>query len=152
MDGIVPKLRFVDKQKLLKHLKNCRDAKVKQRYLIMVNLISGRPPTAVSDVLQVTRSTVYRVAERFRFLGEAGLLDHREDNGQTKLDESYLTVEESILNVSFDKVGRHGVGFISARRLAWVPPRWRAAAASPATAGTPGELRGQPCRARSRAL
>ena len=92
MDGIVPKLRFADKQKLLKHLKYCRDAKVKQRYLIMVNLISGRPPTAVSDVLQVARSTVYRVAERFRFLGEAGLLDHREDNGQTKLDELYLAV------------------------------------------------------------
>lgn len=92
MDGIVPKLRFADKQKLLKHLKYCRDAKVKQRYLIMVNLISGRPPTAVSDVLQVARSTVYRVAERFRFLGEAGLLDHREDNGQTKLDESYLAI------------------------------------------------------------
>ena len=92
MDGIVPKLQFADKQKLLKHLKNCRDVKVKQRYLIMVNLISGRPPTAVSDVLQVARSTVYRVAERFRFLGEAGLLDHREDNGQTKLDESYLAV------------------------------------------------------------
>ena len=90
MDGIVPKLRFADKQKLLKHLKSCRDAKVKQRYLIMVNLISGRPPTAVSDILQVARCTVYRVAKRFRFLGEAGLLDHREDNGQTKLGESYL--------------------------------------------------------------
>ena len=63
---------------------------MKQRYLIMVNLISGRPPTAVSDILQVARCTVYRVAKRFRFLGEAGLLDHREDNGQTKLGESYL--------------------------------------------------------------
>ena len=92
MDGIVPKLRFADKQKLFKHLKNWRDAKVKQRYLIMVNLISGRPPTAVSDILQVARCTVYRVAKRFRFLGEAGLLDHREDNGQTKLGESYLAV------------------------------------------------------------
>lgn len=90
MDGIVPKLRFADKQKLLKHLKYCWDAKVKQRYLIMVNLISGRPPTVVSDILQVARCTVYRVAKRFRFLGEAGLLDHREDNGQTKLGESYL--------------------------------------------------------------
>lgn len=92
MDGIVPKLRFADKQKLLKHLKYCRDAKVKQRYLIIVNLISGRPPTTVSDVLQVARCTVYRVAKRFRFLGEAGLLDHREDNGHTKLGESYLAV------------------------------------------------------------
>lgn len=63
---------------------------MKQRYLIMINLISGRPPTDVSDVLQVARSTVYRVAERFRFLGEVGLLDHREDNGQAKLNESYL--------------------------------------------------------------
>lgn len=97
MDGIVPKLRFADKQKLLKYLKYCRDTKVKQRYLIMINLISGRPPAAVSDVLRVARSTVYRVAERFRFLGEAGLLDHREDNGQTKLDESYLAVLHEVV-------------------------------------------------------
>ncbi len=94
MDGntIVPKLRFAAKQKLVKHLRYCQDAKVKQRYLIIVNLISGRPPTELADLLQVARSTVYRVAQRFRHLGEVGLLDHREDNGQTKLDEKYLAI------------------------------------------------------------
>ena len=92
MDGIVPKLRFAAKQKIFKQMKYCRDAKVKQRYLIIVNLIAGRPPTELAEVLQAARSTVYRVAQRFRDLGEAGLLDQREDNGQTKLDESYLAI------------------------------------------------------------
>ncbi len=40
----------------------------------------------------VSPSTVYRLARRFRQAGEPGLLDHREDNGQTKLDERYLAV------------------------------------------------------------
>jgi transposase len=92
MDGIVPKLRFADQQKILKQMKYCRDAPVKQHYLIIVNLIAGRPPAELAQVLQVARSTVYRVARRFRDLGEAGLLDQREDNGQTKLEESYLAI------------------------------------------------------------
>ena len=92
MDGIVPKLRFAAKQKLFQQMKYCRDAKVKQRYLIIVNLVSARPPTVVAKVLQVARSTVYRAAQRFRDLGEAGLLDHRDDNCPTKLDESYLAI------------------------------------------------------------
>ena len=102
MDGntIVPKLRFAAKEKLLKHLRYCQDARVKQRYLIIVNLISGRPPTDVADVLQIARSTVYRVAERFGLLGEVGLLDHREDNGQTKLDEKYLAMLYKVVKAS----------------------------------------------------
>ncbi len=38
----------------------------------------------------MARSTVYRVAERFRKWEDVGLLDGREDNGQAKLDERYL--------------------------------------------------------------
>ena len=38
------------------------------------------------------RSTVYEVARRFREQGEAGLVDHREENGERKLDEWYLAV------------------------------------------------------------
>lgn len=92
MDGIMPTLRFADKQKIYRHMKYCQDVKVKQRYLIIVNLISSRPPTLVAKVLQVARSTVYRVARRFREQGEVGLLDRREDNGETKLEEPYLAL------------------------------------------------------------
>jgi putative transposase len=90
MDGIVPRLRWADKQKFLQYLRHCRDGPMKQRYLIIHNLLRSRPASEVAAAVGVARSTVYRVARRFCDLGEAGLLDQREDNGQTKLDEAYL--------------------------------------------------------------
>lgn len=44
-----------------------------------------------ADVLGIHNTTVYQVAKRFRQRGEWGLLDGREDNGVSKLDESYLS-------------------------------------------------------------
>lgn len=91
MDGIIPPLRFAAKEKLLRHLRQCRDAGLKTRYLIVVNLLDGRSARAAAAVLTVSVSTVYRVARRFREQGESGLLDRREDNGEVKLDEHYLS-------------------------------------------------------------
>jgi transposase len=59
-------------------------------YIIIIGLLNRRSPTQMAAVLQVHRSTVYRVAGRFREHGEVGLFDRREDNGQLKLDEAYL--------------------------------------------------------------
>jgi transposase len=92
MDGILPKAAFAVKHKVNRHMRECRDAGLKGRYLIIVNLLNGRSPTQTAEVLNVARSTVYRVAERFRELGEFGLLDRREDNGDLKLDEYYLSI------------------------------------------------------------
>ena len=89
MDGIIPELRFADKQKLLRRLRKCRDAGLKSRYLIVVNLFT-RAPTETAAALHIARSTVYRVAARFRQFGEWGLLDRREDNGASKLSEYVL--------------------------------------------------------------
>lgn len=89
MDGIIPELRFAGKQKLVRRMRECRDAGLKTRYLIVVNLFR-RPPTQTAAALHIARSTVYRVAARFRQYGEWGLLDRREDNGQPKLSEHVL--------------------------------------------------------------
>jgi transposase len=89
MDGIIPELRFADKQKLIRRLRKCRDAGLKTRYLIIVNLFK-RSVTETAAALHIARSTVYRVAERFRQFGEWGLLDRREDNGESKLSEHVL--------------------------------------------------------------
>jgi transposase len=91
MQEIVPKVRYSVKEKLLKHLRQCGEAKLRLRYLIIVNLLNGRRAYQTADVLRVHNTTVYRVAKRFREQGEWGLLDGREDNGTTKLDERYLT-------------------------------------------------------------
>jgi len=89
MDGIIPELRFADKQKLIRRMRKCREAGLKTRYLVIVNLFT-RNPTQTAAALHLARSTVYRVAERFRQFGEWGLLDRREDNGESKLSEYVL--------------------------------------------------------------
>jgi transposase len=89
MDGIIPELRFAHKQRLIRRMRKCRDAGLKARYLIIVSLFK-RTPTQTAAALHIARSTVYRVAARFRQFGEWGLLDRREDNGQSKLSEHVL--------------------------------------------------------------
>lgn len=89
MDGIIAEMRFAGKQKLIRRMRKCRDAGLKTRYLIIVNLFK-RSPTRTAAALHVARSTVYRVAARFRRFGEWGLLDGREDNGELKLSDHVL--------------------------------------------------------------
>ena len=91
MDGIIPELRFADKAKLIRRMRKCRDAGLKTRYLIIVNLFR-RSVTQTAAALHIARSTVYRVAERLRQFGEWGLLDRREDNGESKLS-AYVLAE-----------------------------------------------------------
>ena len=90
MEGLLPPLRACAKERLIRNLKKCRDAKLRVRYLIIVNLMHDRSPAQTASVMQVHRSTVYRVAARFREWGEAGLVDRREDNGSRKVDQEYL--------------------------------------------------------------
>lgn len=92
MEGIVPEVRGSAKVRLLRHLRTCRDAALRTRYLIIVNLLHKRTPKETAETLGVSRATVYRVAARFRECGEPGLVDRREENGVRKLDEHYLAV------------------------------------------------------------
>jgi transposase len=90
MPPIVLKVRYAVKLRLLRGLRRSRDAGVRQRYLIIINLLNGRSARAAAEVLQVHNTTVYRVVARFRAYGEAGLADGRADNGADKLDDGYL--------------------------------------------------------------
>jgi transposase len=105
MDGIIPQLRWREKENLLRHLRQCRQAGLKTRYLILANLLSHRSARQTAQVLSVSVSTVYRVAQRFREAGEVGLLDRREDNGEVKLNEHYLAV---LIEVVRSCPGDHG--------------------------------------------
>jgi transposase len=90
MPAIVLKVRFSVKQRLLKGLRHCREAGVRLRYLVIINLLNGRSVAEVATVLKIHNTTVYRIVQRFRAYGEAGLRDGRADNGSDKLDEDYL--------------------------------------------------------------
>jgi hypothetical protein len=73
MEGIVPELNWSAKLRLRRQARECGDADLKTRYLIIVNLVDGLSATETAKCLAVHRSTVYRVAQRFRECGEAGL-------------------------------------------------------------------------------
>jgi transposase len=110
MDGIIPELRFADKQKLIRRMRKCREAGLKTRYLVIVNLFA-RNPTQTAAALQIPRSTVYRGVERFQQFGEWGLLDRREDNGASKLSEYVLAELDRLVR---DSPQNHG----------WPRPTW----------------------------
>ena len=97
MSCILPGVRCSVKERLLKHLRRCRVAAVRTRYLIIINLLNHRSAYQTAEVLGVHNTTVYRVAARFRAHGEWGLWDAREDNGDTKLDERFLTMLHRVL-------------------------------------------------------
>ena len=46
MPAIVPPVRFAVKQRLLKDLRCCREAGLRLRYLIIINLLGGKRPCA----------------------------------------------------------------------------------------------------------
>lgn len=90
MDGIVPKLTRSIKRRL-RRLRSSKDDNLRTRCLIILNLSSGRSPTDTARALDVSRSTVYRVAKRFRTEGMDGLIDHRETNGNLVLTADFLS-------------------------------------------------------------
>ncbi len=90
MEEIVPRFERRDKRRLHRIVQKCRDASLRTRYLIILNLSDGISASETAKRLHVSRNTVYAVARRFREEGEAGLVDRREDNGEKKLDDDYL--------------------------------------------------------------
>ena len=68
MQKIVLHVRFSVKERLSKNLCRCRDAGVRLRYLMIINVINGRSGRQTAEVLKVHNTTVYRVVQRFQHL------------------------------------------------------------------------------------
>ena len=68
-----------------------RSAEFRMRSKIIRNLVRGESPTQIHRILGCSRSQVYRIAHRFVEKGTVGLVDHREDNGPTKVSEEYAS-------------------------------------------------------------
>jgi len=88
--SMIPQLGRQQKRKLGRLIHRESDAGMKTRMSIILHLANGQRPVAVARALHIARSTVYRVAERFRADGWAGLADRREDNGRRLVDDSVL--------------------------------------------------------------
>jgi transposase len=89
MEDIVICLGRSRNRRFRKKARQASDPKLAVRYRIILNLDEGRTVSDTARALQIARSTVQRVAGRFRELGEVGLADRREDNGDRKVDEDY---------------------------------------------------------------
>jgi len=105
MSTILPKLSFSVKERLTKNFRRCRDVGTHTRYLIIFKLGAGREPDDIAKYLGIHRDTVYRVAQRFRQRGEAGLLDGRVNNGPKKLTATFLTTLDRLVRDSAQKHG-----------------------------------------------
>jgi transposase len=100
MSSILSPVRRSVKDRLLRRLRRCRNARLQIRLLVVINLLNGRGAYETARVLGIHNTTVYRVAKRFDSYQEAGLLDAREDNGQEKLSEGFLGILDAVVRCS----------------------------------------------------
>jgi transposase len=77
--------------------KRCKDANARNRYRIVLLTDQGWSGKRIGNALGCVPSTVSRTLDRWQCYGEAGLIDRREDNGNTKADEWYADVVAWIL-------------------------------------------------------
>jgi transposase len=97
MEFILPRPGYFVKERFLKRFRNCRQALVRIRYLVIINNWNGRSAREIAKVLKIHNTTVYRVVRNFRERGEASLWDGREDNGHEKLDADFLGLLDRVV-------------------------------------------------------
>jgi len=90
MRSIVIRLPRQVKRRLGRTVGSIRDAQLKTRYLIILHSAEGVPYREMCRMLGCSSSTITRVRRKFLQEGEAGLQDHRGDNGQAKVNEQYI--------------------------------------------------------------
>jgi transposase len=83
--------------KLQRDAKRCKDADTRTRYRIVLLSDQHWSGRRIAKALGCTASTVSRTLSRWELYGQAGLIDRREDNGQTKADELYARTVAWIL-------------------------------------------------------
>ena len=66
MAVILPRPGYFVKQRLLKRFQKCRQAGVRVRYLIIINVWNERSAREIEKVLKVHNTTVYRVESQDR--------------------------------------------------------------------------------------
>jgi transposase len=86
------------REKLRRKAQRCKDARLKTRLLIVLGAAEGWSGRRIAAALGCSPSHVSRTLQRWRELGEAGLIDRREDNGRPKADESYVGMVRWVLN------------------------------------------------------
>ena len=105
MSRIVVRLERRVKLKLRRMRRETKDKALALRCQIVLLAARGRPRGDIAESVGYSVSWVNRVVARFAELGEAGLLDRREDNGLLKLDEWYLAELHAVVDQSPQEYG-----------------------------------------------
>ncbi|MGH7179527.1 MAG: IS630 family transposase [Tepidisphaeraceae bacterium] len=100
MARMVLHLPRVVKRRVLWLRRSTSDKGLSNRCQMVLLGASGHGRAAIAESVGCSVSWVDRVLGRFRCEGESGLLDHREDNGTTKLDERYLWTLSEVIDHS----------------------------------------------------
>lgn len=90
MAGIVVKISSRVKIRLRRMRRETSDKGLGVRCQIVLRGAKGWSSRRIAEAVGCSRSWVSRVLVRFGEDGEAGLLDRREDNGESKVDADYL--------------------------------------------------------------
>lgn len=91
MPRMVVRIEHRVKYRLRKLRRETKDKGLYRRCQIVLLGAKGRRRKVIAEGIGCSVSWVDRVLGRFRIEGIAGLVDHREDNGQVKLDEPFLS-------------------------------------------------------------
>ena len=86
--------------KLQRDARRCKDADTRIRYRIVLLSDQGWSGKRISKALGCAASTISRTLTRWERYGQAGLIDRREENGQTKADALYAQTVAWILESS----------------------------------------------------
>lgn len=105
MDGIFICLGKSRNRRFRKKAREAEDAKLATRYRIILNLDDGRSVADTARALGVAESTVRRVRNRFVKQGEEGLVDQRENNGETKVTDEFLTTLHDAVQIAPSEFG-----------------------------------------------
>jgi len=85
-------LSLRERRMIRSRAKAATNAMLRSHSKIILSLVGGNGARAIAKAGLCSTSQVYRVAQRFVEEGPPGLADQREDNGETKADESFQSV------------------------------------------------------------
>lgn len=90
MKRIVVRLSYHVKQRLRRRMHRTKDARLRLRYQIVLLWSAGKCSGEIAEALGCAISTALCWAHRFVWDGEAGLVDRRSENGESKVDLDLL--------------------------------------------------------------
>lgn len=109
--GIKITLPWQQRLRLEKRSKKLRNVRERVRLQIVLLRASGWSYRSIAESQRCSTSTVCRTLQRWQELGEAGLVDQRQDNGNPKVDDDFRETLKYVLEHTAPEFG-------------WTRPTW----------------------------